>query len=166
MSLAKATISGIVVGDPEKRYTPNNTAVTNFTIQVNPSGRNESSFHVRVACWRSLADTVAEKVHKGDDIVVEGRLQVNQYEGADGIVKRLYEVDANNIYLGQLQPLISPSESQFGQGNKFQESPEQPRYQEAQPANQSIPVGVAQANQMSNDTFAQEDLLTEDDIPF
>lgn len=159
MSLAKATISGVVIGEPEKRFTPNNIAVTNFTIQVTPTGRNDTPFTVRVTCWRNLADVVAESLHKGTEVTVDGRLQINQFETAGGISRRVYEIDASAVYLGQLtalnagpegQSASAPRASQPAAGNENTQQP------------QPVAAGVAP----QGNTFLQDDLLTEDDIPF
>lgn len=164
MSLARAVVSGIVTSEPEKRFTPNNFAVTNFTLQVNQTGRNEAPFTVRVTCWRNLADVVAEKLCKGDEATVEGRLQVNQYEASGGITKRTYEIDASNVYLGQLQSLAPASDAQGSStgsrsSQSFASKPQQG-------AGQQVPVGVATSKDSAGETLFQEDLLTEDDIPF
>lgn len=166
MSLAKAVISGILANDPEKRFTPNDVAVTNFTLQVHPVGRNnEAPFSVRITCWRNLADLAVEQLRKGDEVTVEGRLQVNQYEGSDGVARRMFEIDANHLYLGSLQALASPADMQAGR------SPRQPQSSlqgsSSSGASQSaVPVGAAVSNSPENSSFLNEDLLTEDDIPF
>jgi single-strand DNA-binding protein len=165
MSLARALISGTVVSDPEKRFTPNNNvAVTNFTVQVNASGR-EAPFMVRVVCWRALAETVAENIRKGDNAVIEGRLQVNQYDSPGG-AKRTYEIDATQVYKGELQPLAATAETPTG-ASRNQSQGFESRPADSRPgAQQPVAVGVATASQAPKETFSQEDLLTEDDIPF
>jgi single-strand DNA-binding protein len=105
MSLARATVSGTVLTDPEKRFTSNNLAVSNFTMQVAPASMKDQPFTVKVTCWRNLAESVALEVRKGQTIVVEGRLQVAQYDSPGGIARRSYELDATNVFFGQLQAL-------------------------------------------------------------
>jgi len=186
MALARATVSGFLIGDPEKRFTQNNTAVTNFAIQVAQAGnRNDQPFVVRVTCWRNLADYAAS-LQKGAEVVVEGRLQVNQYEAAGGIVKRIYEIDASNIYLGHLQS-ITPLQSDQQAGGSApqsqipQQAQSQPQFQpQSQPAPAVAPLpypvaagGAAPVPQAPpanatwhGESFPQDTLLTEDDIPF
>lgn len=52
---------------------------------------------VTVICWRHLADNVAMCLHKGDPVVVRGRMQVRRYEGKDGNDRIDVEVDASAI---------------------------------------------------------------------
>lgn len=167
MSLARATLSGTVLGEPEKRFTPNNVAVTNFTIQVTQQGRNDAPFQVRVTCWKNLADTVAQEVHTGDSVIVEGRLQINQFESQGGVTKRTYEVDANTVFKGQLQSLGSgtPEGAEGNFAPKGNNAPYTPPAQQ-QPVQQQAPVGVGAPQAQPQQSFIQEDLLTEDDIPF
>lgn len=164
MSLARATLSGVLISEPEKRFTSNNIPVTNFTIQVSPVGRSEVPFQVRVTCWRNLADVAAEKLHKGEAVTIEGRLQINQYEAPDGMAKKTYEVDASQIYLGQLQWLAPAFENQ--NSNSRSQSPDfEPS---SGPTQQPVLQGVGVPSGLggNSENFLKEDLLTEDDIPF
>ncbi len=181
MSLARATLTGVVASEPEKRFTPNNFAVTNFTLSVSPSSSKDSPFFVRVTCWRNLADVVAEQIHKGMEITVEGKLQVNQYEASGGLTKRIYEVDASNVFIGKLQPMLVGAEQGGNGGARRQQgfdnsqaagyaNPMGAAPQQQAPPYQSMPAGVPQGGGMGNapapDSFFQDELLTEDDIPF
>lgn len=170
MSLARAIITGTVISEPEKRFTATNVAVTNFTIQVTPTGR-DTPYTVRITCWRALADVITDRIHKDDVVTVEGRLQVNQFEGQGGITRRTYEIDASNVYLGHLQPLAPQFEGQSG-GNRPAAAPNasyappgQPAATQPQPSAMAG-VGTPMASGPASGTFSQDDLLTEDDIPF
>ncbi len=57
---------------------------------------NPTSF-VTVVCWRKLADNVAMCVHKGDPVVVRGRMQVRQYDDRAGNPRLSVDVDASAI---------------------------------------------------------------------
>jgi single-strand DNA-binding protein len=98
MSLSKVVVSGKVVRAPEKRFTPNtNVAVTEFAIAVEsqprPDGIAEST-PVKVIAWRDLAERCAQEIKKGDLVAVDGRLQINNYQTAEGQRKRDIEIDA------------------------------------------------------------------------
>ena len=90
MSLNKAMIIGNLGRDPEMRYTPNGQAVTQFTVAVNRNykGANgewkEETEWFRVVVWGPLAERTAERIHKGNKVYVEGRLQTRNWEGQDG----------------------------------------------------------------------------------
>lgn len=90
MSISKIVISGQVVKAPEKRFTPNtNVAVTEFFIAVNPTPRqgqpNETAL-VKVITWRDLAERCSTELQKGDTVAVDGRLQINTFTTAEGMV--------------------------------------------------------------------------------
>lgn len=169
MSLAKATLSGIVITDPEKRFTPNNTGVANFTIQVNGSGKNEQPFPVVVTCWRNLADVAVNRIQKGTQVIVEGRLQIRQTEVQGDYPRRNYEIDASNLYLGQLETLSVSAD--FGSAAPRQAAAPQPvaagaYAPPAQAAGMAQPASFSSAPVAPQSPGFSEEILTEDDIPF
>ncbi len=165
MSFARAVVSGTLTSDPEKRFTPNNHAVTSFTlaVPVTAGGKNANTdpSQVKITCWRGLAEAVVEQLRKGDAVVVEGKLMMNSFQTQDGVQKKLFEIEAVSInkLAGEPQPVLSAAgggfagEGQFPSGGNagggYAEKP-------AAPARATAPAGH----------FSSEDLLTEDDIPF
>jgi single-strand DNA-binding protein len=178
VSFAKVVISGTLTSDPEKRFTPNNHAVTSFNLLVdNPvtsskAGAVNEPFTVKVTCWRNLAEAVALQLHKGDDVLVEGKLILNSFQGQDGVQKKVFEIDANSIdkLAGRPEPIVAVG----GRGEGQQSPPQQtgggyyassrsaaPEYEATYtPPQATAPVAGSAGH------FSSEDLLTEDDIPF
>jgi single-strand DNA-binding protein len=101
MSLSKIVVSGKVIREPEKRFTPaNNVAVTEFVIAVESVSRSEAppeSTPVKVTTWRETAERCAHEIKKGDLVAVEGRLQINKFVTAEGQNRRDVEIDALNV---------------------------------------------------------------------
>lgn len=97
MSLSKAVIQGIVVREPEKRFSSNNVAVSNFTINITPNN-DEASF-LRVIALGRLAETVADNVKKGAMVVVDGQLQTNTVKSQTGEERKIVELQASNVEL-------------------------------------------------------------------
>ena len=93
MTLAKIVADGVVVKAPEKRFTQNNLAITNLTINLN---QNEETL-VRVVSMGNLAETVENTVKAGDRVIVDGRLQVETYKTQDGKDKRIIQINASTI---------------------------------------------------------------------
>ncbi len=93
MSLAKAVVTGTVYRTPEKRFTQNNVAVSDFVLNI---GDREEMF-IRIVSKRNFLDDVVSSLNKGDKILVEGRLQTAVAKMDDGSEKRIYEIDANTI---------------------------------------------------------------------
>jgi len=93
MSIAKAVLSGTVYRNPEKRFTGNNIPVTSFSLNID---EKEQSL-IRVIARGNNAETVEQKVSKGDKIVVEGRLQVSSIQSEDGTDKKVMELDLSGF---------------------------------------------------------------------
>lgn len=168
MSLARATIAGTLATDPEKRYTQNNAAVTNFVLQVTPaavpnSRQQSEPFQVKIACWRGLADAAAQSLQKGDHVLVDGRLSINAFQGQDGAQKKQYEIDASALskLAGPAQAILAVSEGAVPMPAQQQPAAPQPS------ANAyATPPAANTAYGNGNAGFSADDFMTEDDIPF
>jgi single-strand DNA-binding protein len=117
MSLSKIVISGRVIKAPEKRFTQQNTAVTEFVIAVETASRNDApaeSAPVRVLTYRDLAERCATEVRKGDLVAVDGRLQINNSQSSDGQRKRDVEIDA--VAVENLTSTLNAPASSGGSG--------------------------------------------------
>jgi single-strand DNA-binding protein len=103
MSLNKAMIIGNLGRDPEMRYTPSGQPVTQFTVAVNRSHKDQNGEWVeetewfRVVAWGPLAERTAENLRKGRKVYVEGRLQTRQWEGQDGQKRYTTELIAQAV---------------------------------------------------------------------
>ena len=97
-------IMGRLTRDPELRKTPNGTSVASFTLAVdrdfkNADGTKETDF-VDCVVWRQTAEFVSKYFAKGRMAVVEGRLQMREWQDKDGHKRRNAEVIADNVYFG------------------------------------------------------------------
>lgn len=97
MSLSKAVIQGVVVREPEKRFSSNNVAVSNFTINITPN--NDEASLLRVIALGRLAETVADNVVKGAMVMVDGQLQTNTVKSQTGEERKIVELQASNVEL-------------------------------------------------------------------
>ena len=100
--LNKIFIMGRLTRDPELRRTQSGTPVTSFSLAVDrdfksQSGEKETDF-IDVVAWRQTAEFVARYFTKGRMAVVEGRLQIRDWQDRDGNKRRSAEVVADNIY--------------------------------------------------------------------
>jgi single-strand DNA-binding protein len=110
----KVTIVGNLGRDPEMRYTPEGTPVTNFSVATNrkwnrPDGsQGEETVWFRVTAWRRTAEVCNEYLAKGKQVLIEGQLKPDQATGAprvyqrnDGSYGAQYEVTALTVkFLG------------------------------------------------------------------
>ncbi len=85
-SMNKVFLIGNLTRDPELRYTPSGTAVADLGLAVNrrsrtPSGEDrEETCFVDVVVWERQAETCCQYLSKGSPLLVEGRLQMDQWE--------------------------------------------------------------------------------------
>lgn len=99
------TVVGNLADDPELRYTPSGTAVTNIRVAVNRRRRDAQSgewvdeldgfFTCNV--WRDMAENVAESLTKGVRVLVTGRLRSRSYEDRQGETRWVTEIEADEI---------------------------------------------------------------------
>jgi single-strand DNA-binding protein len=101
----KVTIAGNLGRDPEMRYLPDGTAVTNFSVAVSDGwGENKKTIWFRVTAWRKTAELANQYLSKGRKILIEGRLTVDPNTGGpriwtrqDGTVASSLEMTADNL---------------------------------------------------------------------
>ena len=82
------TLVGRLTRDPELRYTPQNQAVTTFSLAVNrqfknANGDREADF-INCVIWRQQAENLANWAKKGALIGITGRIQTRNYENQQG----------------------------------------------------------------------------------
>ncbi len=126
-NLNKVLLMGNLTRDPEVRYTPKGTAVTELGIAVNRiyTGENgekrEEVTFVDVTVWGRTAENVGEYLKKGRPVFIEGRLQLDSWEDKQSGQKRnKLKVVADNVqFLG--------SRGSGGGGGGAEEGDEAPR---------------------------------------
>ena len=102
----KVIIVGNLGGDPETRYMPSGSAVTNFTVATNESWKDKQTgeqkerteWH-RVVMFDRLAEIAAEYLRKGSQVYVEGKLQTRKWQGKDGQDRYTTEIRANEMQM-------------------------------------------------------------------
>ncbi len=103
MTLNKMIVIGNVGNDPEMRYTPSGSAVTNFNVAANrryttaDGEQREETEWFRVAAWNRLAETCNQYVTKGMKVYVEGRLNSRPYITQDGQPRSGNEISAVEV---------------------------------------------------------------------
>ena len=97
----RISIIGFVGQEPQMRFSPDGTPVTNFSVATRqvvskervancPTGWKESlngknwelTTWFRVTCWRKLAEAANEFLEKGQQVFVEGELRGEPVDGA------------------------------------------------------------------------------------
>jgi single-strand DNA-binding protein len=87
------------------RYTSQGTALLSFSVAVEDSRRGEGdpTEWVRVTAWGELAEDLVDRLPKGAEVYVEGRLRCEQWTGSDGQPRAGLAVSAWKVEpLGQI----------------------------------------------------------------
>lgn len=102
-SVNKIIVIGNVGRDPEMRYTANGKTMVQFSLATNhryqrPDGEwEEQTEWFRVVAWGQTGERVMERIQKGSQAYVEGRLQTRTWTGQDGKERKDVEIIANTI---------------------------------------------------------------------
>jgi len=97
-------LMGRLTRDPELRRTASGLAVANFSIAVGrdfktDDGEKKTDF-IDCVAWRQTGEFVSKYFTKGRMIVVDGRLELRDWNDKDGNKRRSAEVVVNNAYFG------------------------------------------------------------------
>ena len=101
MSYNKISIIGNLGRDPELRYTPQGTAVCQFSVATNERRRDKSGEQqdittwFRVTVWGKQAETASKYLSKGRKVYIEGRLHMEEWTDRDGKARQTLEVNAS-----------------------------------------------------------------------
>jgi single-strand DNA-binding protein len=98
-SVNKVILVGNLGRDPETRYMPDGTAITNFSIATTESWKDKTSgekqekteWH-RIVTYRRLAEIAGEYLKKGSQVYIEGKLQTRKWTDKDGVEKYTTEI--------------------------------------------------------------------------
>jgi single-strand DNA-binding protein len=114
MMYHKILIVGNLGRDPEMRYTPDGTPVTNFSVATNRRWTNadgspgEETVWFRVTAWKRMAEVCNQYLQKGRQVFIEGQMKPDSatggprvWTGNDGTARASYEVTALTVkFLG------------------------------------------------------------------
>ena len=89
---AQVHLAGYVATEPKFKKVAGDTSSARLRVAYTARRRDKetgewsdgpTSF-VTVQCWRTLADNVSMSVHKGEPVLIMGRLQIRRFEDAEG----------------------------------------------------------------------------------
>lgn len=151
----KVILIGNVTRDPEVKFTPKGSAVTDIGLAINRNytldngEKREETIFVDVELWGRLAEIAGEYAKKGRPIYIEGRLRMDTWEDKTSGQKRsrMKVVGENLQLLGSRPP--------GGSGGGGEE--EGGGHHEARPQRTTRPAPTQQPPRSSE---------PDDDIPF
>jgi single-strand DNA-binding protein len=99
------TVIGNLTNDPELRFTPNGAAVASFTVASTPrtfdrqsnEWKDGDTLFLRCTVWRQAAENVAESLHKGTRVIVQGRLKQRSFETREGEKRTVVELEVDEV---------------------------------------------------------------------
>lgn len=123
--LNSVIIMGRLTRDPEMRHTQNGTAVASLTLACDrdfkpKNGEKETDF-IDVVVWGKTAEFAANYFTKGRMAIVDGRLQVRNWQDKDGNRRKSVEVVADNLYFADSKRDSKPQESRAVYDQEFDE---------------------------------------------
>jgi single-strand DNA-binding protein len=101
--MLKATLIGNLGNDPEMRYSANGAPFLRFNVASNyrtrtPEGEwQDRTEWVRVTVFGQRAESLAQYLHKGTRVYVDGRLEARPWTDQQGQVRAGLEVVASEI---------------------------------------------------------------------
>jgi single-strand DNA-binding protein len=104
MSFNKIILVGNLGRDPELRYTPQGTAVCDFSMATNERKKDKSGeWHdvptwFRVTLWGKQAETGSKYLTKGRQVYIEGRLSQEEWQDRDGNTRYTLAVHATDMH--------------------------------------------------------------------
>lgn len=192
----KVMIMGRLTADPELRQTQSGIPVCTFTVAVDrkyskdPAEKKADFF--RVVAWRSNAEFVSRYFVKGKPILVEGRLQNDDYTDNNGVKHYSSSIVADSVSFtlsdnvqGQYRSVSQPAQqyvsayqnnnsynANAGYGSQYNNTPQvQPPYQaQPEPSQYSAAPQPPVPNQQEQPAFGElsdfEEVLSDGELPF
>lgn len=188
-------LMGRLTKDPELKTTQSGVTMCRFSIAVDRAyskGQEKQTDFFDITAWRQTAEFVSKYFSKGKCILIEGKLQNNNYTDQNGVKQYRNAIIADNVAFcgdksgnqqnGQAPPAQQPYQNQYQQGyaqNQGYQQPYQQGYAQNQgyqqnynaPAQNQPPQGYRQNNQPPQNPDVNylgdfEEILADGEVPF
>ncbi len=169
-SFNKVILVGNLTRDPEVRFTTGGTAVTELGMAVSrqwtdkgSNERKEETTFVDVTLWGRTAEIAGEYLSKGRPVLIEGRLQLDQWEDRETGQKRskLKVVGESMHMLGGRPDSAGGSNSAPASGRSGSGS------RDSQSSGYTLQGSAGQDSGRTPDqTFYDDEPSQNDDVPF
>ena len=102
----KVIVVGNLGSDPDTRYVPSGSAVTNLSIATSESWKDKQTgeqkerteWH-KVAMFGRLAEIAAEYLRKGSQVYIEGKLRTRKWQDKEGKDRWTTEIIADEMQM-------------------------------------------------------------------
>ncbi|MBR7084816.1 MAG: single-stranded DNA-binding protein, partial [Oscillospiraceae bacterium] len=178
---------GRLVADPEFSMTQSNMAICHIRIAVDRSytkaGEERQSDFFRITCFGKTAEHVNRYFVKGKPILVEGRIQNNNYTDNNGVQHYQDQIIADNVSFLLTDPTRTQNGNNAGNYNNYNNYNNQQNYnnngynnnnynqqnRNPQPAPQQTPPPPQQNNAPTggSDDFNEfQEIISDGALPF
>jgi single-strand DNA-binding protein len=130
-------LAGNPTRDPEVRYLPSGTPLADLGLAIDDSYKNkdgelvERTCFVDVTVWGKQGELCREYLSKGSPALIEGRLQLDQWENQQGEKRSKLKVRAERVqFLGSPRRSESGGRRDEAPGNAGAEGPPPPKSQD------------------------------------
>ena len=118
------TVVGNLTADPELRFTPSGAAVANFTVASTPrtfdrqtnEWKDAETLFMRCSVWREAAEHASESLHRGDRVLVTGRLVSRSWQTPEGDNRTVMEMQVDEVGPSLRYATARVTKAQRGQG--------------------------------------------------
>ena len=104
-SLNKVILIGNLGKDPELKMTPSGQALCRFSLATTENWKNQqgerqskTEWHT-IVVWGKHAETAEKYLRKGQQIMVEGRIQYREYTAQDGTKRYATDIRCDNFVM-------------------------------------------------------------------
>lgn len=110
------TLVGNLTADPDIKFTNSGAAVVNFTVAHTPrvfdkaaqEWKDGEALFMRCSLWREQAENVAESLHRGNRVIVVGKVKQRSYE-KDGEKRTVVEMDVDEVGVSLRYAVATPA---------------------------------------------------------
>lgn len=102
----KVILVGNLGKDPEVRYLPSGSAVTNLTLATSQAWKDKQTGNMqertewhRVVTFNRLAEIAAEYLKKGSKVYIEGSIRTQKWQDKTGADRYTTEIVANELQM-------------------------------------------------------------------
>jgi len=99
----QVTLMGRLTRNPELRYTSAGTPITDINVAVDDPPRKDRERHTNfffVTLFGKQAESVAQYMVKGQEVLVNGRLHLRQWEDQEGTRRSRVDVIGQQVTFG------------------------------------------------------------------
>ena len=162
--LNKVMIMGNLGADPEVRYLPSGSAVTNIRVATSESWKDRQTgekqelteWH-RIVLFNRLGEIAAQYLRKGSKVFIEGAIRTNKWQDQNGADRYSTDIIASTMQL--MDSKGTGGSAPFDQNDQMSDMPQDMTAMPSSNAQRSSAKAPEAAMTGSHDAF-------DDDVPF